>query len=88
MPLPCGKRVLMPKLAVAKSQLLKTQDIFFKSHYKSNKRYSLLSFGGPHLYNSEALSFTNGQYVVIELADKLCYCLFLCFAKVCLSHRS
>ena len=33
--------------------------------------YSLLSFDGPQLYNSEALSFTNGQCVVIELADKL-----------------
>ena len=31
-------------------------------------RYSLLSFGMPQLYNSEALPFT---YVVIELADKL-----------------
>ena len=30
---------------------------------------SLLSFGGPQLYNSEALPFTYDQYVVIELAD-------------------
>ena len=36
-----------------------------------NRRYSLLSFGGPQLYNSEALPFTYGQYVVIDLADKL-----------------
>ena len=37
-----------------------------------------LSFGGPQLYNSQALPFTYDQYVVIESADKLCYCLFLC----------
>ena len=36
----------------------------------------LLSFGGPQLYNSEALPFTYGQ-----LADKL-------YNSVCLSHRS
>ena len=35
-----------------------------------NRRYSLLSFGRPQLYNSEALPFTYGQFVVIELADK------------------
>ena len=29
-----------------------------------NGRYSLLSFGGPQLYNSETLPFTYGQYVV------------------------
>ena len=28
-----------------------------------NRRNSLLSFGGPHLYNSEALPFTYDQYV-------------------------
>jgi hypothetical protein len=33
-----------------------------------NRRNSFLSFGGPQLYNSEALPFT---YVVKELADKL-----------------
>ena len=27
-----------------------------------NRHYSLLSFGGPQLYNSEALQFTYGQY--------------------------
>ena len=32
---------------------------------------SILSFGGPQLYNLEALPFTYDQYVVIELADKL-----------------
>ena len=36
-----------------------------------NRCYSLLSFGGPQLYNLAALPFTYGQYVVIELADKL-----------------
>ena len=36
-----------------------------------NRRYLLLSFGGPQLHNSEALPFTYGQYVVIELAEKL-----------------
>ena len=48
------------------------------------RRYSLLSFGISQMYNLEALSFTYRQYVDIELADKLCYCLFLCLAKVCL----
>ena len=43
-----------------------------------NRRSSFLSFGGPQLYNSEALPFTYDQYVIIELADKLCYYLFLC----------
>ena len=40
------------------------------------------------MYNSEALPFTYGQYVVIELADKLYNSVtvfFSCFAKVCLS---
>ena len=43
-----------------------------------NRRYSLLS--EPQLYNSEDLPFTYGQFVVIELADKLynsdnvCFC--------------
>ena len=41
----------------------------FKSFF--NRCYSLLSFGGPQLYNLAALPFTYGQYVVIELADKL-----------------
>ena len=43
------------------------------------RRYSLLSFGGPQLYNSEALLFTYGQYVVIELADKLYNSVTVCF---------
>ena len=30
-----------------------------------------MSFGGPQLYNSEALPFTYNQYLVIESADKL-----------------
>ena len=56
------------------------------------RRYLILSFGGPQLYNCKALPFTNGQYVVIELADKLYnsvtgfFC--KCFVKTCLSHRS
>ena len=41
------------------------------SWFLLNRCYSLLSFGGPQLYNSEALPFTYGQYVVVELADKL-----------------
>ena len=53
--------------------------------------YLVLSFGRPQLYKLGALPFTYGQYVVIELADKLynyfTVFLFLCFAKVCLSHR-
>ena len=53
------------------------------------RHYSLLSFSRHQLYNSEALPFTYGQYVVIELADKLYnyVTIFLCFMKVCLSHR-
>ena len=47
--------------------------------YFFNRRYSLLSFGGPQLYNSEALPFTYGQYVVIELADKLYNSVTVCF---------
>ena len=40
----------------------------------------LLSFGGPQLYNSEALPFTYVQYdVVIELADKLYNSVTVCF---------
>ena len=47
--------------------------------YFLNRRYSLLSFGGPQLYNSEASPFTYGQYVVIELADKLYNSVTVCF---------
>ena len=57
-----------------------------------NRNYSLLSLGGPQLYNSEALPSTHGQYIIIELVDKLynsvTVFLFLCFTKVCLSHKS
>ena len=49
-----------------------------------NRRYSLLSFGGPQLYNSEALPFTYGQFVVIELADKLYNSVTVCF---CVSRK-
>ena len=48
----------------------------------------LLNFRRAQLNNSEALPFTNGQYVVIELAEILLLFVFFCFAKVCLSHRS
>ena len=51
------------------------QKLHFDFFYRRN---SFLSFGGPQLYNSEPLPFTYDQYVIIELADKLCYCLFLC----------
>ena len=44
-----------------------------------NRRNSLLSFGWPQLYNSEALPFTYDQYVVIELADKLYNYVTVCF---------
>ena len=37
------------------------------------------SFSGPQRYNSEALPFTYGQYVVIELADKLYNSVTVCF---------
>ena len=47
-----------------------------------HRRYSLLSFGGPQLYNSEALPFTYGQYVVIELADKLYNSVTVCFCAL------
>ena len=49
-----------------------------------NRRYSLLSFDGTQLYNSEALPFTYGQYVVIELADKLL--LFFCALRKYVFH--
>ena len=53
-----------------------------------NKRNSFLSFGGPQLYNLEASPFTYGQYVVIELADKLYnFDIFLC-VSVCALHQS
>ena len=52
----------------------------FGGFFFFNRRYSLLSFGGPQLYNSEASPFTyNGQYVVIELADKLYNSVTVCF---------
>ena len=44
-----------------------------------NRRYSLLSFGGSQLYNLEALPFTYGQHVVIELADNLYNSVTVCF---------
>ena len=51
----------------------------FSIDFFLNRRYSLLSFGEPQLYNSEALPFTYGQYVVIELADKLYNSVTVCF---------
>ena len=36
-------------------------------------------FVRPKLYNSEALPFTYGQYVIIELADKLYNSVTACF---------
>ena len=44
-----------------------------------NRRNSFLSFGGPQLYNLEALPFTYDQYVVIEFADKLYNSATVCF---------
>ena len=44
-----------------------------------NRCNSILSFGGPQLYNLEALSFTYDQYVLIELADKLYNSVTVCF---------
>ena len=41
-----------------------------------------LSFGGPQLHNLEALSFTYGQYVVIELAERLYYSVTVCFCAL------
>ena len=49
-----------------------------------NRRYILLSLGGPQLYNSEALPFTYGQYVVIELADEHYNSVTVCF---CVSRK-
>ena len=40
---------------------------------------TLLSFDGPQPYNSETLQFTCGQYVVIELDDKLYNSVTVCF---------
>jgi hypothetical protein len=44
--------------------------LFFFVFFFFNRQYLLLSFGRPQLYDSEALQFTYGQYVVIVLADK------------------
>ena len=44
-----------------------------------NRCYSILSLGGAQQYNLEALPFTYGQYVVIELADKLYNSVTVCF---------
>ena len=61
-------------------QILYGSLIFFIIENLSfNWRYSLLSFSGPQLYNLEALPFTYGQYVVIELADKLYNSVTVCF---------
>ena len=48
--------------------------------------FLLLSFDGPQLYYLEALPFTYGQYVVIELADadKLYNSVTVCF---CVSQK-
>ena len=43
---------------------------------------TLLSFGGPQLYNSETLPFIYGQSVVIELADKLYNSVTVCFCAL------
>ena len=40
-------------------------------HFFCNRLNSFLSFGGPQLYNSEALPFTYNQNVGLEIADKL-----------------
>ena len=56
--------------------------IEFSNLFSFNRHYSLLSFGGPQLYNLEALPFTYGQYVVIELADKLYNSVTVCFCSL------
>ena len=46
----------------------------FGGFFLFNRRYSLLSFGGPQLYNSEAMPFNYDSvccYDYIELAEKL-----------------
>ena len=43
------------------------------------RRYSLLSFGGPQLYNLEALPFNYRQYIVIDLAEKTYNSATVCF---------
>ena len=47
-----------------------------------NRLYSLSSFGGPQLYDLEALPFTYGQYVALELADKLYNSVTICFCAL------
>ena len=51
-----------------------------------NRCYSHLSFGGPQLYT---LPFTYGQYVVIELADKLykSFTGFICASQMYVFHE-
>ena len=57
------------------SQISDSMWLFF------NRHYSLLSSGSSQLYTLEALPFTYGQYVVIELADKLYNCLVFCLIE-------
>ena len=63
---------------LTKKQLGEFQECFqmfdkvsFQVNFFLNWRYSLLSLSEPQLYNLEALPFTYGQYVAIDLDDKL-----------------
>ena len=53
----------------------------FFTHFEIfyDRCYSLLTFGEHQLYNLQALPFTYGQYIVIELADKLYNSVTVCF---------
>ena len=64
---------------IFQQKLTQTLRIWLWKNPFFNKRYSLLSFGGPQMYNSEALPFTYGQYIVTELADKLYNSVTVCF---------
>ena len=44
-----------------------------------NRHFLLFSFGGPQLYN---LPFTYGQYVFMELADKIYNSVTVCFCAL------
>ena len=53
---------------------------YFKLTFFCNRCNSFLNFGGPQLYDSEALPFTYDQNISIELADKLYNSITVCFS--------
>ena len=78
-----SKQKLHRKVTIISATVLQWGKIFSGGGFLlCNQRNSFLSFGGPQVYNLEALPFTYDKYVVIELADKLYNSITFCF---CLS---